>query len=112
MFTRKSDCTTFDKVKSYVEKLNEDVLLIFGSTKCPPCRELSRFLDNYNTEKEFVIIDLKKPDFKDMDICREKYGLTAFPTYIVVDKDMNKKIMEIGYKGEEYFEKFINTHFK
>ena len=94
MFTRKSDCTTFDKVKSYVEKLNEDVLLI------------------YNTEKEFVIIDLKKPDFKDMDICREKYGLTAFPTYIVVDKDMNKKIMEIGYKGEEYFEKFINTHFK
>ena len=111
MFKRLTEFKKFDEVQKSVKELNKDVLLIFGSKECPPCNELSKVLDKFETDKDLVVVDLKKPFFEDMDICKSKYGLTVFPTLIKVDKDLNKKLMILGYKGEEHFEDFIDENF-
>ncbi|WUR03798.1 thioredoxin [Vairimorpha necatrix] len=112
MLTRHKNFTKFADVQKKISNLNKDVLLFFGSEQCPPCKVLSQLLDKFETNKDLVVFELKRPDFEDMEICKEKYNLTHFPTLIKVDKNMNKMKMVMGYKGEEQFEEFVDDNFE
>jgi thiol-disulfide isomerase/thioredoxin len=105
-------CNTKEEVQSKMREIGRKSVLVFGSETCPPCKQLNRMLEYWKTDKNLNFIDLKKPEFVDMDYFKEKYRLTGFPTLVVVaDESLEKIDMLVGFKGEESIFDFINKNF-
>lgn len=105
-------CTTKEELKNKVREIGRKSILVFGSETCPPCKQLSRMLDHWKPDKNLNFIDLKRPEFVDMDYFKTKYGLEGFPTLVVVaDESLEKVDMLVGFKGEDYIFDFVNKNF-
>ncbi len=84
----------------------------FMASWCGPCKMLDRdvlqteeFKQNYS--KNFVFL---KIDVDLQQAVAQKYGITAMPTQMILDKDGNVLGKTVGYGGPQGFYSFINQY--
>lgn len=88
--------TTLNEGFAVAQRLQKPVLLHFYATNCPPCAELDRgVLRNKEVvselAKNWVVVRIDCTDEKPQ--CRaaaDRYGVTAWPTWIFLDRDLKE----------------------
>lgn len=72
-------------------------VLLFSKNSCPPCRRLKKELQAYTPTFAVDLFHIMLPDnATEIPEIMKKYEIMAFPTTIVVDKNMNEMSKVIG----------------
>jgi thioredoxin-related protein len=106
--------TDLSKAQAQAKKENKLVLMDFnGSDWCPPCKALRKNVLNSTefvdyAKKNLVLVDVDFPrhttqpaDLKNANqALSKKFGITGFPTVIVLDGEGKELKKTVGYDGE------------
>jgi len=93
-----------DNFESIVLKSDKKVLVDFNASWCGPCKMLRPVLDQIaetNTDVEFVSINVD-----DEDELAEKYGVSAIPCLVLIDKGEEVK-RSVGLISRDELEDLI-----
>ncbi len=93
-----------DNFESVVLKSDKKVLVDFNASWCGPCKMLRPVLDQIaetNTNVEFVSINVD-----DEDELAEKYGVSAIPCLVLIDKGEEVK-RSVGLISRDELEDLI-----
>ena len=93
-----------DNFESIVLKSDKKVLVDFNASWCGPCKMLRPVLDQIaetNTNVEFVSINVD-----DEDELAEKYGVSAIPCLVLIDKGEEVK-RSVGLISRDELEDLI-----
>jgi thiol-disulfide isomerase/thioredoxin len=100
--------TDFAKATEQAKKDKKRVLVDFATTWCGPCKLMDQFVytaeDVVRAANDVVCIKL------DGDVERElvkRFAVTAYPTMLLLDADLNEVRREVGYQSVAGMVKFL-----
>lgn len=118
--------TNYDRAMSQAKSQGRPVLLFFtGSDWCGWCKKMDQeifssadFKSAMGNRFVFVMVDFpmnkKSPDQAQNEALKKKYGITGFPTVVILDPNGNF-VTETGYRPNggkafaEYLQQFIQN---
>lgn len=102
------EVTNLEELKKLLQTLNKKAILKFTSNNCPPCKALDKTINNFTTDRDYDIINIRT------DTCMivpRSYGITATPTILVVNRKGEEKSRKMGYMKPETWSKFLEDDF-
>ncbi|CAD24963.2 similarity to THIOREDOXIN H type [Encephalitozoon cuniculi GB-M1] len=90
IIVRSCNGMSMDEIKAKVKEAGRPVLLKFSSERCAPCEDLKEKLAQYETDLQVNIFDLCRTRTASYVELWDKFYITAFPTIVLVDEDMNE----------------------
>ncbi|KAG5858923.1 hypothetical protein KMI_10g16230 [Encephalitozoon hellem] len=88
-----------EEIKAKVKELGKPVLLKFSSEGCGPCEDLKEKLGQYKTDLEINIFELCRTRSFSYASLWDEFDITAFPTVVLVDKNMKEVQDRNGSQG-------------
>ncbi|ADM10945.2 thioredoxin [Encephalitozoon intestinalis ATCC 50506] len=116
------DCSGMStgEISAKVREIGKPVLLKFSSEGCAPCEDLKEKLGQYQTDLEVNVLELRRTRTSSYADLWDKFDITAFPTIVLVDKDLEeirstdeingKTLSRIIGSNIKKFEELINGH--
>ncbi|MFO0941732.1 MAG: thioredoxin family protein [Pirellulales bacterium] len=85
----------------------DTVLIKFGATWCPPCRQIEGELDKLDQEK--LHVKVVKVDVDENPQLKDKYGIGPIPHLMLVrgGKTLDE---QLGYMSQSQLEEWIRSH--
>jgi thioredoxin 1 len=86
---------------------SDTVLIKFGATWCPPCRQIEGELDKLDQEK--LQVKVVKVDVDEKPQLKNKYGISSIPHLMLVrgGKTLDE---QLGYMSQSQLEEWIRSH--
>ncbi|AFN82416.1 thioredoxin [Encephalitozoon romaleae SJ-2008] len=95
------DCSGMspEEIKAKVKELGRPSLLKFSSENCGPCEDLKEKLSQYSTDLEINVFEICRTRTASYPSLWDEFDITAFPTVVLVDKDMKELQDKNGSQG-------------
>jgi thiol-disulfide isomerase/thioredoxin len=101
---------TSQEVRDRVSRSGRPVILKFSLEYCPPCRLLASDLQSYETPYVLEIIEVQRSNNDDFEGLASAYGITSYPTLVIVDSSMNMLDKMKGYSHKKDLTSFIEKN--
>ncbi|OQS54784.1 hypothetical protein EHP00_1272 [Ecytonucleospora hepatopenaei] len=72
------------------------------SNRCPPCRRLASFLEDYKTKKDIVVANINAEEQSELFlVLKEKYEINSIPFFACVTPELETIDKTLGFNEEK-----------